>query len=157
MPGQEDLGCDVPDPAIADIRPDVIRRVLPVVEAGLEGEVLIGVDAVEVEVEQLVDLESGGRRNELAPVDLAEDLSAFPGRLGHGGEAPPGDLVTLSRQRIVADRDLEVPLASLVLIHALRSGRHLSTASLTPLRTLPVLTMFSRGCFRLKRFGLKPL
>ena len=55
MPGQKDLGCDVPDPAIADVRPDVIRRVLPVVEAGLEGEVLIGVDAVKVEVEQLVD------------------------------------------------------------------------------------------------------
>jgi hypothetical protein len=56
LPGQEDLGCDVPDPASADIRPDVIRRVLPVVEAGLEGEVLIDVDAVKVEVEQLVDL-----------------------------------------------------------------------------------------------------
>ena len=111
LPGQDHLGRDVADPTIADVGPDVVVRVLAVVEAGLEGEVLVGVDPVEVEIEKLVDLEAGRRRSELAPVDLGQDLPALTGGLGHGAETAPGDLVALPGQGILADGDLEVPLA----------------------------------------------
>ena len=130
--------------------PDVVVRVLAVIEAGLQRQVLVGVHPVEVEIEELVDLQAGRRCSELAPVDLAEDLPALPGGLGHGGEAPPGDLVTAcpvsgSWPTVTLKYHLPVcpgtrPVVWPALIHPPDT-----------LENISVLTMFSRGCSQLKR------
>jgi len=80
LPGQEDLGSDVPDPRSPMYGRMLIRRVLPVVEAGLEGEVLIGVDTVEVEVEAARrPLKPAGKTGTNWPGRPWQGLSALPG------------------------------------------------------------------------------
>jgi hypothetical protein len=66
LPGQDHLRRDVTDASIADVGADVVVRVLAVVEAGLECQVLVGIDPVEVEIEELRELESRRRRSILA-------------------------------------------------------------------------------------------
>jgi hypothetical protein len=56
---------------VAEPPPDVVVGRVPVVEAGLGREAPVGVDAIEVEVDQLVDRRCSRLRLEGAPVDLA--------------------------------------------------------------------------------------
>src|SRR3546814_3188186 len=64
LPGQDHLRGQAADLDPTDARSDVGVGVEPVVVSGLGGETAVGVDAVEVQVEQLVDGQrpAGGRR-----------------------------------------------------------------------------------------------
>ena len=138
LPGHEHHRRDVADLVPAEVGADVGLGVLAVVEAGLDGQLGVGVDAVEVLVEQLVDREARRGRRRPAGVRQAEQFAASAGRCRRAAEAALGDLHPLAGQRVVAERGLEVPAAPLIGIDAVRLGHR---RNLTENRD--VLKMFS--------------
>jgi hypothetical protein len=92
LPGQQGLGGHIPHPACTEVRPHVPVCVVPVVEAGLGREPTVGVQAIQVQVKQLVDGGASSGRLEPTRSDLVEELSAGSARLGRCLEAPPGHL-----------------------------------------------------------------
>ena len=80
LPGDQHHGRDVADLVPAEVGADVELGVLAVIETGLDGQLGVGIDAVEVLVEQLVDREARRGRRRPAGVRQAEQLAASAGR-----------------------------------------------------------------------------
>ena len=123
LPLEDRLRRHVPQAAPAQQRPHVRLRVLAVVVAGLHRQPLIGVEPVEVQVEQGVD-RHGRRRRASDRALAAEQLLAGPARLSGGSEPSFRDLRAAARQRVAAERRLEVPATFSVGVHALGSHWH---------------------------------
>jgi hypothetical protein len=123
LPLEDRFRGDVPQPPRTEQRADVRLGVLAVVEPGLHGQPLVGVEPVEIQVEQLVERHPYGRRAR-HPAVAAQQLLAGMRSLGGGAKAALGDLRALAGQRVAAERGLEVPPALAVGVDALGSCWH---------------------------------
>lgn len=85
--------------------------------------VSVSVQAVQVQVQQIVDAEAGGGTYQPL-VDLAQQLPAPPTGLSRRSLATLGVLAPLAGQWVLAHGDLEVPPAPPIGIDTLRPGWH---------------------------------
>ena len=140
MPGQDHLRRDVPHSLLAQMGSHVVVGRVPVVEAGLLRQPPICVEAVKIEVQELVDQHAASDRLELTPVDFPEQLPTSPTGLRCSSESPPGELLSAPADRVPTDVDLQVPAAPAIGVNAFGLGGHRDLRE-----NRLVLTRFSRS------------